>query len=174
MTKKERARLRAKIFEMIRTIYGENAGRATPSQVMDRLFYEYPELIDQYGDQLVRSGLSSMINSAFKRADKNEREEMQLNLFGNREPALIIPKSIALPSNDGSREMTWVATTNATVAELDRYISFLAYGIDADQKKHDQLQVFRDRIMELADTDDMDTPIREMLEGLRAKQARAI
>lgn len=174
MTKRERAKLRAAVLAMIRQVYDENEGRAYPTQVVDRMYQDHGDLIAQSADRLIRAQMLSMINAAFKQGDKAERAEMQVDLFGNREPSLTIPKSIALPSPDGGREMLWVATTKATVAEIDQYIAFLAYGIEADQKKREQLLVFRDRVMELADTDDMDTPIRDMLEGLRARQARAI
>ncbi|PJN94849.1 hypothetical protein CNY89_12035 [Amaricoccus sp. HAR-UPW-R2A-40] len=170
MTKRERAKLRAALMGAIQRTYAENGGRATPSQIIEVMFREHPTLIDEAADRLVRASLLSMVNRAFKSADKADRDEMQIDLFGNREPGLVIPKSIAIPSSGGCREMQWIATASATVAEIDQYIEVLDKGIEADSRKREQLTIFRERIMELSDTDDLDTPIVDMLESLRARK----
>lgn len=173
MTKHERAKL-ATIVSRIVAHQLMSGQRVTTSQIVAEVRNIAPDLVDEVKDRLIDAALSSMANQQLKRASKNEREEMEVTLFGNREPGLSIPKSIALPSPEGAREMIWVATTNATVAELDQYLGFLSKGIKADQRKYQQVRTFRDRVMEVADTDDPDVPIREMLEGLRARQARAV
>lgn len=170
MTKRERAKLRAALLGVIERTYAENGGRATPSQIIDAMYRGHPALIDEAAARLVRASLQAMVNKAFKSADKANRAEMQIDLFGNREPGLMIPKSIAIPLPGGCREMQWIATASATVAEIDQYIELLDKGIEADSRKREQLTIFRERIMELADTDDLDTPIVDMLESLRARK----
>lgn len=168
MTKQERAKLSYIVSQVIaeHLIRGE---RITTAQIVAEVRFRAPHLVEEVMDQLINAALAGMANQHLKRASKEERQDMQVNLFANQALGLSIPKSIALPSPDGAREMIWVSTTNATIAELDQYLDFLANGIKADQRKYQQVRTFRDHVMEVADTDDQDTPIRDMLVGLRAK-----
>ena len=173
MTKQERAKLATIVNQIIADLL-HRGHRITTSQIVSEVHRVAPDLVEHVADQLINAALSSMANQQLKRASRNERDEMHISLFGNREPGLTIPKSIALPSPKGAREMVWVATTSATISELDQYLDFLAKGIKADQRKYQQVRTFRDNVVEMADTDDPDTPIRDMLEGLRASRARAV
>lgn len=168
MTKQERAKLSYIVSQVIaeHLLRGE---RITTGQIVAEVRKRVPHLVEEVMDQLINAALAGMVNQHLKRASKEEREDMRVNLFGNQALGLSIPKSIALPSPGGAREMIWVSTTNATISELDQYLGFLASGIKADQRRYQQIKTFRDHVMDLADTDDQDTPIRDMLVGLRAK-----
>lgn len=174
MTRQEQAKLATVVRDAINRSYDLHEGRSTTSHIVEMLLMEHPVLIGEYAESLAKAGLTAMVNGQIKTANKSESEQMQANLFGNREPGLLIPKSIAVPSPDGSREVVWVQTTKATLGEIDQYIKHLNASIRADQAKRSQLEVFRDRVAELTGGDDLDTPISELLSGIRAHSARAV
>lgn len=174
MTKQERAKLRTVVAATVRNMQQEGNGRAVTSAIVAELWHIHADTIEAYRDRLISAALAAEVNSCLKRGNKAENEEIQFNLFGNSAPGLTVPKSIAVPSPDGTRELVWVQIQRSTLSEIDSYIDMLAQGISADQSRLKKITVFREQVAELTGGDDMDTPISELLEGLRAKTARAV
>ena len=170
MTKKERLKLRAAMSGIIaeHVLTGE---RLTTGQVFEMTVVRFPDLIDEAKERLLRKSLVDMARSLLKEAGKQDQEEMQVNLFGNSLPELKIPKCIALPPEPGSREMIWTSIMKATLAEIEQYTKFLSDGAHADLAKARKLEAFHTYVMSVSPSDDVDTPIEELLQGLKGREA---
>lgn len=169
MTKQERAKLQAEVSRLIAG-YLTAGDRVTTPQLRDEVFEMFPELIDQEAKRLASQSVSNMIRKILKTASRQESNDLQVSLFGNSEIAVEVPKCIAVPSGDGAREMTWTSIADASLTEIDAYVQFLRKGAKADFHKAKLLDVFRDKVVDLAGDDDLDAPIRDLLQGFRAEK----
>ena len=173
MTRKERAKLRT---EMSRLIAGfmSRGERVTTGQIRDIMIGDYPDTVEEAGRQLVSTALQNMARELMKKASKREEDDIQVNLFGSSDVVPQVPKCIAVPSHSDARELTWTSIADATLAEVDAYVEYLRKGAKADFQKAKILSIFRGRVVDLAGEDDLDTPIRELLEEFRARTAKAV
>lgn len=168
MTKRERARLRGEMSKIIAANVAEG-NRLTTSQVCEMMIESFPHLVDDAAERLIRQSLQNMARELFKEAGRSDGEDIQVSLFGNEVQDLRIQKCIAIPAKDGSKEMVWVSTLKATRAEIKAYVRYLRGSAEADMEKAKKLAHFEDMIGQIAISDDLDTPIEELLQGLQAR-----
>ncbi|MBM1817160.1 hypothetical protein [Pseudosulfitobacter pseudonitzschiae] len=171
MTKKERAKLRREMSKLI-AAYLQDGERVTTAQICEITIDRFPDLIAEAREQLLKTALTNMARTLLKEASKAERDEMEVNLFGNIMSSVTIPRCIALPQPD-SREMVWTSVLKASLAEIDIYIKYLNSGAIADMAKASKLKTFRDLVADMSLDDDLDMPIEALLQGLREQESRA-
>jgi len=171
MTKKERAKLRREMSKLIAR-YLQEGERVTTAQICEDTIEQYPELVAEAREQLLKTALTNMARTLLKEASKADQDEMEVNLFGNVMTNVKIPRCIALPQVD-SREMIWTSVLKASLAEIDTYIKYLNEGAIADMSKASKLKTFRDLVADMSLDDDLDMPIEALLQGLREQESRA-
>lgn len=169
MTRHERAKLRAHMSRFIAS-HLSSGERLTTGQVRDHMFQSFPEAVDEAGRQLISASLSNMARDLMKKASKREEADLQVSLFGNSGVIIEVPKCIAVPSPDDAREMVWTSIADASLAEVDAYVQYLRKGAKADYQKAKMLDTFRTKVVDLAGDDNMDVPIKELLQGFRAER----
>lgn len=173
MTKHERAKLRSEMRRIMEAVRS-SGGRFTVAQVYERMVDEIPDMMEEAKETLFRLAMNGLIRKLFKemmRADDEIGEVIQLSLFGNSAPRLEVPRYIALVDPEGGGEMIWVPTLSATLNEVTAHIRYLQTSIKADSAKMKKLTVFRDHVVNIAASDDLDTPINELLCGLQEARA---
>lgn len=171
MTRRERAKLRAEMSRLIAELLAKGE-RVTTGQIRDTMMEHHPEAVEEAGRQLVSNALQNMARELMKKASKREEEDIQVSLFGASGVMAMVPKCIAVPTD--ARELTWTSIADASLSEIDTYIEYLHKGAKADFQKAKLLSIFRNRVVDLAGEDDLDVPIRSLLEEFRAKNAKAV
>lgn len=169
MTKLERAKLRSALKGLLNEML-QAGGRTTTTAVYEEAVERFPDLIHLEAERLARSAIITVVRGLLKETMKQEDQpEIRVGLFSDLQDNLTVPKCVAMPSPDGSREMVWVPTLKATLAELKAYVAYLKAGAAADMEKADRVVEFKDFVEDMIHDADPDVPIEDLLRQAQAK-----
>lgn len=132
MTKKQRAKLRAIVGEIIQEL--RQQGRFSTKALVEEVIDRYPQLVEETKDQLVKEALASWARKHLKSEDaelKSPQFTLPIELAG-----LKLPSAISVRHDEEDEEAPlWTPIEDATFDDLEINVEMLQNQVSADMRK---------------------------------------